>query len=294
MSNERDISNDSALTTAYRELATETTPASLDDAVLREAAGASKTSSYASIIGWTRPIAWAATIGLTLFITLQLADTPTPLLDTPAEEMTQSTQAEERTEPDHLNDAEHRANPPAAASREADSEAAVRQRASIPAPAATDASNQKAARSVADEFIPPDTQLLERADAMAELQAGSERALEPQTKIAIEAASDFDSTADAAMSAEVAEAESGADEIVVTGAKIANPADEVQAAVASSSRVSKAPASVPNCSAEQRNSAEDWMNCIEELESAGLHRAAQAERLLLMEAFPDFEVDESR
>lgn len=81
MTEERSNSeNDPLVTRAYREAATEKTPQALDDAVLREARQAVSGNGwlrYPKTIHWLRPMAWAATIGLSLAIVLELTMTPT-------------------------------------------------------------------------------------------------------------------------------------------------------------------------------------------------------------------------
>lgn len=72
MSNERNESgNDARVTDAYRQLANERTPPHLDDKVLRMAAREGRTR-YSLLRAWMRPAAWAATIGLSLAIMLEL------------------------------------------------------------------------------------------------------------------------------------------------------------------------------------------------------------------------------
>ena len=127
MSNERDIPDHAEVTAAYRDLATETAPESLNEAVLREASKAATKSSYASMIGWTRPVAWAATVGLTLFITLQLADTPTPNADIGASVLTESLDENPVENSAAEADAELRSD--SESTRETDAMPAVRQRA---------------------------------------------------------------------------------------------------------------------------------------------------------------------
>jgi hypothetical protein len=63
---------------AYRELAGETTPPALDKRILAQAAQEAR-SSYGLARTWVRPIAWAATIGLSFAFLLELtwfADAP--------------------------------------------------------------------------------------------------------------------------------------------------------------------------------------------------------------------------
>ena len=63
--------NNQDISRAYRDLATETTPAELDDKVLRMATREAR-SRYGIARAWVRPVAWAATIGLSLAIVLEV------------------------------------------------------------------------------------------------------------------------------------------------------------------------------------------------------------------------------
>ena len=71
--------NDNArVSSVYRDLAQETTPEGLDRRVLRHAAQESRTR-YGLARAWMRPVAWAATIGLSLAFLLEMtwfADAP--------------------------------------------------------------------------------------------------------------------------------------------------------------------------------------------------------------------------
>ena len=64
--------SDTRVSEAYRALATETTPPELDDTILKMAASNVPTR-YALIRGWLRPVAWAATIGLSLAFILEIS-----------------------------------------------------------------------------------------------------------------------------------------------------------------------------------------------------------------------------
>ncbi len=68
---------DDELARAYRELATERTPATLNEQVLWRAAHAAG-HGYPRWAGWLRPLAWAATVGLTLAIVIELGDSAVP------------------------------------------------------------------------------------------------------------------------------------------------------------------------------------------------------------------------
>ena len=75
MSNDQDKKT---VSDAYRDIATETTPAALDDKVLRMAEREAKTR-YGLARSWTRPVAWAAMIGLSLAVVLEVSQTPEPI-----------------------------------------------------------------------------------------------------------------------------------------------------------------------------------------------------------------------
>jgi len=63
---------DTRVSEAYRALATETTPQELDDTILKMAASDMPTR-YAMVRRWLRPVAWAATIGLSLAFILEIS-----------------------------------------------------------------------------------------------------------------------------------------------------------------------------------------------------------------------------
>jgi hypothetical protein len=72
---ERTDHSDPRVSDAYRTFADEQTPDHLDKAVMRMAAKANRTP-YAAARAWMRPAAWAAVIGLSLVIVLELTLLP--------------------------------------------------------------------------------------------------------------------------------------------------------------------------------------------------------------------------
>lgn len=64
--------SDPRVSEAYRSGATETTTPELDEAILKMAASATPTR-YGLARGWLRPLAWAATIGLSLAFILEIS-----------------------------------------------------------------------------------------------------------------------------------------------------------------------------------------------------------------------------
>ncbi len=69
--------NDDLVSTTYREVATESAPDELNRSVLQLAAAEARPRA-ARGNSWMRPMAWAATIGLSLAIVLQLSEAPQP------------------------------------------------------------------------------------------------------------------------------------------------------------------------------------------------------------------------
>ena len=81
MTNDRDNTTaDPSVSATYRQLADERAPADLDDKILHRAAAAPRVDSG---IGraWMKPVAWAATIGLSLAIVLEMTQLPQAPLD---------------------------------------------------------------------------------------------------------------------------------------------------------------------------------------------------------------------
>ena len=72
MSDKRD---NERVSKAYRDIASERPAAHLDARILKDARAAA-TPRYAHLRAWTRPLAWAATIGLSLAIVLQVTEQP--------------------------------------------------------------------------------------------------------------------------------------------------------------------------------------------------------------------------
>ena len=80
MTNERDKEGrDQLVSDTYRTLSSETTPEALNKSVLKMAADASGDNRHPLFAIWMKPVAWAATIGLTLTIAPQLTEIPTEI-----------------------------------------------------------------------------------------------------------------------------------------------------------------------------------------------------------------------
>ena len=83
MTNERQhpdsaAETDETVSATYRQLSREGAPNHLNDKVLQQAARNALRPRYSRSIMWTRPLAWAATVGLCLAIVLEVTRVPTP------------------------------------------------------------------------------------------------------------------------------------------------------------------------------------------------------------------------
>lgn len=83
MTNERQhpdfaAETDETVSATYRELSREGAPNHLNEKVLQQAAERALRPRYSRSVMWTRPLAWAATVGLCLAIVLEVTRVPTP------------------------------------------------------------------------------------------------------------------------------------------------------------------------------------------------------------------------
>ena len=80
MTTERDQDDrDELVSSTYRELGAPKTPLHLDQSILRMASDDGRRSGIRNTLtlAWMKPVAWAATIGLSLAIVLELTEVPT-------------------------------------------------------------------------------------------------------------------------------------------------------------------------------------------------------------------------
>lgn len=75
--NQTDARADALVSQAYRDFADERTPEHLDRTILRAAAKAAR-PRYSRFIAWTRPMAWAATVMLSVALVLEVTNSPSP------------------------------------------------------------------------------------------------------------------------------------------------------------------------------------------------------------------------
>ena len=163
MSNERRERDENSLVSAgYRDLARERTPASLDDMILRKARDAAR-PKYGRLRLWVRPLAWAATVAISLAIVLQVTQVPEPELP-----LAEPPQPAPKSETTKASRAERQA--PAAGRLDAE--------------VATDA----------DAFVPASVDALREAEDMARMRSGSVD--EAALSVAREAAAPLEKTAE--------------------------------------------------------------------------------------------------
>lgn len=171
MTDERyDQNSDPLVSRVYRELAGETSPSSADQRILARAGAASK-GRYARLRLWTRPLAWAATIGLSLVIVLQLSDIGVP----PG--VTQPAAVE--------TDSPDLASADAAGSR--DPAELRRDR-----PTAHRDIDKSGPPSAPAEIVSADVDMLQEAEDMARLQSGEQQ--RPEATGALSIAAELDDT----------------------------------------------------------------------------------------------------
>lgn len=254
---------DTLVSRTYRESASERVPEALDRAVLRQAKHHSSQRYSRSII-WLRPVAWAATIGLSLAIVLEFSDVPQPEtveIEAPAlsgdeqlieEIVTPGPDKTKAIEHDKEERLEQRARKTVDEAGRVNlrnipqlSKTRTPEQVSIPADAIglvePKAAGDAPARRLADKKIVrvQEAPILEETEALARQQA------------------DYSKEAD-----------------VSSFAASASPA-----------------AAMPMpCEPVDRETPESWLRCIEELDEAGLDDVADLQREQLRLAFPDFEM----
>jgi len=280
---------DSLVTQTYRDSATETAPASLNETVLRQAkAGGGR--GYSRSILWLRPMAWAATIGLCLAIVVELSGVPQPepgMFEVPeSRSVTGAPQAED----------ELAAEMPALEQDAPVGDSRSQIYEESPASPVSDAGEdvQKILRDQegrSESKIEP-FQASPARDIVAEGRIAESVAAEAAGD-AVSAPAETDTAdpgafrVDDAPILERAENEARLREGQDEGARqLAVPSSAVMPAAALEA---DAVATEAPCDDDTIATPETWFACIEELETAGLADVAREQRVLLQDAFPEFE-----
>jgi len=263
---------DAHVTRAYREVADERAPKHLNRAVLEEAASAAR-PRYSRLRSWTRPMAWAATVMLSVALVLEATKVPAPegigfedaagkfevetpeldaIDDAPAE-VPQAEAVEEAPATGSGRSLNATSMPPpdevepanAAAEQLAPDPAPHKKQRSEPRQNTVDERDLAAPAAKVGEFRPKDGDMLRQADDMARMQSG----------------------------------ENGESALQSNAAEAADAAAPGAAALSMEARA---------CDESATATPETWLECIAELEEAGLTSEARQQRELLQAAFPEF------
>lgn len=253
---------DELVSETYRAIADERTPDYLNKAVLRDAAKAAR-PRYLRSVSWTRPLAWAATITLSVALVLEVSNLPAP----GPEAFDGSSKLElQQSEPDAAAGAVDDAREP-----------------------------------VLEESVPPGASVALPQSATLNAtakQMTTQRELEKPVldEGRFEAARSRENTSD---TVNAAESESRDAHMMDRTDGIARMQDsEKKEQVPAASFAPSAPVTAQKaaglistavtCDEIARSSAESWHQCVLQLESAGFADEADRQRKALQEAFPDF------
>ena len=243
---------DKRVSGTYRDIATERAPASLNERVLREAR-AHAGSGYSYWMGWLRPMAWAATVGLCFAIVVQLTDIPEPdpetfelprVPETLKDDALMETDARGATSDADAN--QFRQNRPAE----------KKETGKLPSPAAVAAPRREDSANAVGRA--PET-----VESKAKASANREAYRVTDAPILEEAA-------------EMARLREGPKQEPAATRPLARQADAGYSIA------------TENCDEDTRNTPESWLKCIVEIEQQGGN--ADDERALLNKYFPEFEL----
>lgn len=290
---------DPEVSASYREIAREQTPEALNAAVLRQAA-ASVAGAKSTSVRWLRPMAWAATIGLSLALVLELSNVPVVPQDDfaaiRAPEMPASMPARRRDEGRiSLDNATGLVSADLA---EAEAEAPVAEVVEE-APVAEAPVEVAATPAAASEVLKKELAPINSAPAGAiGTLAASGAAVADDARDEIDAEGlqlrdrDSDSSARSAPLAATAVAAFQVDSPAITEeAKSRYAIGEKRSGAYADEPVADELVAEEPCDDNARAEAASWLECILELEEAGDAETALEQRELLREAFPDFKKD---
>ena len=279
MSNERkNPEDDRHVTDVYKAMASERAPDHLNQQVLRLAVREGRTR-YSRARAWIRPLAWAATIGLSFAFVLELSRLPSIEPDSVGIAVPNKNRVgvyDAKIKKSKASDARTNAAPSIPAADPATG--AQRSEPKTPAVARPDRVS-KPDRSSKNEFAPQGMAVLREAEDMARAQAGPDQA--PTTM----GAEIDDAPADRGSSERVLTEPFSATEVT---AEDSAPDTFSAAATYAKAIEKKVLMSDPACPLEVRESAESWWACIETLRDNGQEDLADSEYGAFQQIFPDF------
>ena len=175
--NQSGAETDVLVSQAYRDLADERTPERLDRTILRAAAKEAR-PRYSRFIAWTRPMAWAATVMLSVALVLEVTDTPSPeadaMDDSPVDSLGESVVPASEIPKKQSNDMRQKAA------------AVAEQEISQQQPAERERAER---RSDTAEFKIKNEDMLQQAEELARVQAGEDK--QPSPAVSADAEQEF-------------------------------------------------------------------------------------------------------
>jgi len=254
--NQSDARADALVSQAYRDLADEPTPEHLDRTILTAAVKEAR-PRYSRFIAWTRPMAWAATVMLSVALVLEVTNTPSPGVvsfdETISTFEVQSAEADAKDD-GPVDSLEESVVPAGDLTKKQSND--MRQKATTIAEqeiAAQQPAVRERAELVSDtaEFKIKNEDMLQQAKELARVQVGDNDQPSP------------------AVSA-VTEQEFAAGRSLASAAAFSVP--------------------VTDCDEVAVATPQTWLECIVALDDAGQDDAAREQRAMLAEAFPDFDL----
>lgn len=169
--------NDTRVSETYRAMATETTPPDLDSKILSMAADTAdvRRSGFGLSRAWFRPIAWTATIGLSLAFVLEMAElnnVAEPTIQTDSDEVLEERVLGDQVAAEPANIG--RLQPRQELDKRAD--AAEEAKASA-APATAEVAPAGGTASVSDDFAADEMLLIQEAEEQARARSGPARSV---------------------------------------------------------------------------------------------------------------------
>jgi hypothetical protein len=271
---------DQRVTDAYRALADERAPEHLNEQVLKLAAEAR--TPYARARAWMRPAAWAATIGLSLAIVLELTQMPISDLDVasmpPTSESDAAAHLAGRDNDAALPTRVGLAEPPAPVSNSQTDTAdqSARKRSTAQAPLSLETASM-------DDIAPRAEKAMEEAEALARARAGSDNSYIPAP-----------AKADALQAGSVLREERSTD-IAADRREAAyrqtarRDSEETRSAANSFAPISLATTADLACAESERETADTWLACIRQLRENGQDEQADEEYEEFRQVYPDFD-----
>lgn len=276
MSNEREIrGEDQRLADTYKALANEKAPDYLNERVLRMAAR--RRTPYMRARAWMRPVAWAATIGLSLAIVLEVTRLP-------------------QVEPDSISIpapdvSKARKNQPEIRDRDMAEAVTIAPASITPVESAMDLKRNRPAAPAAErserlskeQFVPKDLTVLRDVEDMARAQAGSDQGpIAPQADEVSAQRPPAEAMAPDPAAGQPVRAESAA------AKKLPMDAPAAEASFATMTDTNQR-TDRPLCAESVRDTPDSWLACIRELEEDGLEEEAHREYEEFRRVFPNFE-----